>query len=227
MPQVQFGNYSQTTLAAPLSNAATSVTVNSPAPFPSVGSGPYFWATLVDAASINANVNPPAQREIVQVTALTGNTYTIVRAQDGTTGQTWNAGDYFQIRANAQALYDAAASANGMSVGITIDGAGSVITTGVKGYIFVPFVGKIKSWYVVADQAGSIVIDVWKAAGTVPTGANTIAGSQLPTLTAAQIANNINLTTWTTAVAVGDVFGFNVNSVSTVKRVTLTIRVDV
>lgn len=110
------------------------------------------------------------------------------------------------------------------TLGITIDGGGSVLTTGTKGYIVCNKAGTIDRWDIIADQSGSIVMDVWKAANpSIPTNANSITGTEKPTLTAAQIASDTSLTTWTTSVAVGDVFGFEIESVSTITRVTLTI----
>jgi hypothetical protein len=116
-------------------------------------------------------------------------------------------------------------SVTGRSVGITVDGAGAVLTT--KGYIWCPFGGTIAAWYVVADQTGSCVLDVWKVAGpTVPTNADTITGSEKPTLTAQQANSDTALATWTTAVAAGDIFGFEIESASTVTRVTLTVAIN-
>lgn len=111
------------------------------------------------------------------------------------------------------------------SFGITIDGGGSVITTGVKGYVTVPYTGTITQWTLLADQSGSIVIDVWKDtyANYPPTVADTIAGSEKPTLTAAIKNQDTTLSTWTTAVVAGDVIGFKVDSATTVTRVTLVI----
>jgi hypothetical protein len=118
-------------------------------------------------------------------------------------------------------------SVTGRSVGITVDGAGAVLTTGTKGYIWCPFGGTIAAWYVVADQTGSCVLDVWKVAGpTVPTNADTITGSEKPTLTAQQANSDTALATWTTAVAAGDIFGFEIESASTVTRVTLTVAIN-
>lgn len=112
----------------------------------------------------------------------------------------------------------------GSVIGITIDGGGDVLTVGTKGYIVCNKAGTIDRWDLVADQSGSIVMDVWKATNpSIPTNANSITGTEKPTLTAAQIASDIALSTWTTSVAVGDVFGFEIESVSTVTRVTLTI----
>jgi len=115
----------------------------------------------------------------------------------------------------------------GRAVGITVDGAGNVLTTGVKGYIWCPYAGRVQAWYVVADQPGSIQMDVWKVAGpAIPTGANSIVGADFPTLAAQQAASNTVLTLWSLPVSVGDMFGFSINSVATIKRVTLVVRVD-
>ena len=69
-------------------------------------------------------------------------------------------------------------------VGITIDGGGSVPTTGIKGFIQCPYSGTITGWAIVADQSGSASLDIWKAsssappsAPTIPTSANKISAS--------------------------------------------------
>lgn len=54
--------------------------------------------------------------------------------------------------------------------------------------------------------------------------ADTIAGSEKPTLSSVQKNQDLTLTTWTTAIAAGDILAFNVDSVATVTRVVLTIR---
>lgn len=113
------------------------------------------------------------------------------------------------------------------TVGLTIDGGGSTITTGIKGDITIPFNGYINAWYLTADQAGSIVIDVWKDvfANFPPTVLDSIAGSEKPTLSAAASNSDTNLTTWTKTVSSGDVIRFNVDSVSTVTRVNLILKI--
>ena len=97
-------------------------------------------------------------------------------------------------------------------------------STGVKGYVAIPFDCTIDSWYIIADQAGSIVIDVWKDSGALPTVANTIAGTEKPTLSSATVASDVDLTSWGKDTTAGDVVGFNVDSADTVERVTLTIK---
>lgn len=109
---------------------------------------------------------------------------------------------------------------------LNVDGGGNVITTGQKGYITIPFACTIQSVTMIADQVGSCVVDIWKAAyPTIPTVANTIAASALPTLSSSQKSQDTTLTGWTTAVSAGDVLGFNVNSVSTITRLNLVLKV--
>lgn len=111
--------------------------------------------------------------------------------------------------------------------GITIDGGGSAITTGIKGDITIPFNCYIDSWYLTADQAGSIVIDVWKdtLVNFPPTALDAIAGSEKPTLSGAAFNSDTNLTTWTKSVNANDVVRFNVDSVATITRANLVIKV--
>lgn len=127
------------------------------------------------------------------------------------------------------AKIDSTADVKRKQVGITIDGGGSAITTGIKGFIPIDFNGTIESWNLIADQSGSIVIDVWKDtyANYPPTVAYTIAGTEKPTLSSVNKNQDLNLSTWSTTINRGDVIGFNVDSVSTVTRVTLTLTVIV
>ena len=114
------------------------------------------------------------------------------------------------------------------STGITIDGGGTTITTGEKGFIQIPFNCTIESWTLIADQSGSIVIDIWKDtyANAPPTAGDTITASAKPTLSSAQKNTNSTLTGWTTTITAGDVLGFNVDSATTVTRVTLILKLE-
>lgn len=124
------------------------------------------------------------------------------------------------------AIGQLATIAAGFTVGI--DGGGSAITTGLKLYVEMPFAMTVTGWTIVADQAGAIVIDIWKDtyANFPPDVADTIAGTEKPTLSGpAQKNQDLTLTTWSTlAIAQGDVLAFNVDSASTVEFVAVTIR---
>jgi len=108
-----------------------------------------------------------------------------------------------------------------------IDGGGSAITTGQKGHLEIPFACTIQAATLLADQSGSIVIDIWKDtyANFPPTVADTITASAKPTLSSAQKYQDTTLTGWTTAISAGDILAFNVDSAATVTRVTLSLKV--
>jgi hypothetical protein len=108
-----------------------------------------------------------------------------------------------------------------------IDGGGSAITTGVKGDIMIPFNCTILGWDIVADTSGSIVVDVWKDsyANFPPTVADTITGTEKPTLSSAVKNQDTALSSWTTTLTRNDWLRFNVDSASTSTRVTVAIRV--
>lgn len=112
------------------------------------------------------------------------------------------------------------------AISFTIDGGGAAIATGQKGHIEVPFDMTVTGWTIVADQSGSIVVDVWKDtyANFPPTVADTIAGSEKPTLSSAQKNQDLSLSSWATTLTKGDILAFNVDSASTVTRVTVSIR---
>ena len=116
-------------------------------------------------------------------------------------------------------------------IGIVIDGGSSAITTGVKGFVRTNFAGTITKWTVLsidgAATAGTLVVDVWKDvyASYPPTVADSITASAKPTLSGTNKAESSTLTGWTTAVAVGDVIGFNVDSAATVTKALVQLEV--
>ena len=87
--QLLVANNAKTTLAANMDATATTMTIStgtaSRFPSPVLGSS-YFLVTLVDASTGQS-------REILQVTEVVGDTFTVVRAQEGTTALPWVAND--------------------------------------------------------------------------------------------------------------------------------------
>lgn len=108
-----------------------------------------------------------------------------------------------------------------------IDGGGSTITTGTKGSIVIPFACTITQMTALADQTGSIVVDIWRDtfANAPPTDADSITASAPITLSGATKAQDGALTGWATAIAAGDVLAFNVDSVATIQRLTIALTV--
>ena len=95
MSNLKFTNNATTTLANAISNVATSLTVaaGTGVKFPAITAPQFFHATLVK----NGN---PAIFEIVLVTAVSGDTFTIQRglpAPDNTTPLSWAVGDFFNL----------------------------------------------------------------------------------------------------------------------------------
>jgi hypothetical protein len=100
------------------------------------------------------------------------------------------------------------------------------ISAGNKGYLVMPYACTIKSWYIVGDTSGSCVIDIWKRAGAIPTVAHSITASAKPSLTNQQLNNSSTLTGWVTNVSQGDVVSFNVDSVSGLRDITISIKIE-
>lgn len=104
-----------------------------------------------------------------------------------------------------------------------IDGAGSTITTGDKGYLEIPFSATLTRWTILADQVGSANVMIEKApyAAFPPVAANSInnAGFTLST----QNKNQGTLFEVNTITA-GDILAYEVISASAVTRLTVSLR---
>lgn len=105
---IKFTNNATTTLASGINSSVTSLTVASGTGtlFPTLSGSDVFYATLANLAGTV---------EIVQVTARSTDTFTIVRAQDGTTAASWSAGDKVELRPTAAGLAAMAQTANNLS----------------------------------------------------------------------------------------------------------------
>ena len=115
-----------------------------------------------------------------------------------------------------------------VSITFIIDGGGSAITTGIKGDLEIPFACTIAQATMLADQSGSIVVDVWKDtyANYPPTDADSITASAPPTITTAAKSQDSTLTGWTKAIVTGSTLRFNVDSCTTIERCTLALKVS-
>jgi hypothetical protein len=86
--------------------------------FPTLGSGDYFFGTLVNTSNV---------LEIVKVTARSSDSLTVVRGQDGTSGTAFAIGDRFELRPVAALFEDiidnaavAGITAAGNNIGIGV-----------------------------------------------------------------------------------------------------------
>jgi microcystin-dependent protein len=92
---VKLSNNASSRLSGSITNSATSLAVEDASAFPALSPGEWFPATIVDSL---------ANREIVKVTARSGATFTIERAQEGTAARAFNAGSRVDLRATSAAL---------------------------------------------------------------------------------------------------------------------------
>lgn len=99
MANLLFNNNAAGTLSAGITNAATSITLGAGqgARFPLPVPPQVFYVTLTDAAT-------QTLIEIVKVTAVSGDIFSITRAQDGTSALSWVAGDIVSQRTIALEL---------------------------------------------------------------------------------------------------------------------------
>lgn len=109
---------------------------------------------------------------------------------------------------------------------VVFDGGGSVLSTGVQSpnpYLLEDLT--VEGWTLLADQSGSVVIDIWHDtyANYPPTVADTITASDKPTITTATKGQDLAPTGWTTSLNAGSSLRFNIDSVTTIESVTLTL----
>lgn len=109
-----------------------------------------------------------------------------------------------------------------------VDDGTTALSTGIKGDIRFGYACTIIAVTLLADQSGSIVVDLWKDtyANYPPVVGDSITASAKPTITTALKATDATLTGWTTSVSAGDIIRVNVDSATTVTRVTLSIDVS-
>jgi hypothetical protein len=96
---VLYANNAASRLAASITNVATSfsVTAGHGAKFPAITGGDYFYATLMDSAG---------NLEVVKVTARATDTFTVARAQEGTTARAYSVNDIVDLRITKLMLDD-------------------------------------------------------------------------------------------------------------------------
>lgn len=115
------------------------------------------------------------------------------------------------------------------SLEFIIDGGGGVIAADEQGHLEVPFDCEIQSVELLADQTGAIKVDIWKDtyANFPPTDADSITGGNEPEITAGnQKYQDTTLTGWTKSLSKGEILAYNVDSVTTIERVTVTLKVN-
>jgi len=103
---------------------------------------------------------------------------------------------------------------------LIIDGGGSAITSGIKGFVEIPFDCNITQVTMLADISGSAVVDIWKDtyANHAPTDADSITASAVPFISS-------TLTGWTKSFSAGDILAFNVDSATIITLLTISLKI--
>jgi hypothetical protein len=169
---------------------------------------------LADVILVDTRANQPAASAVSEgaLYAVTDESYKIERSN----GAAW------------QQFGPTPTSAT-RAITLVISGGGSAITTGIKADVMVPYAATITKVTSLADQSGSIVVDIWKDsyANYPPTDADSITAAAPPTISAATKSEDATLTGWTTSIAAGDTLRFNVDSAATITRLVLIMTVTV
>lgn len=111
-------------------------------------------------------------------------------------------------------------------INVVIGNRNETIATGIAGDLYIPFACNLTAYTMLADQTGSVVVDIWAEAYAdyPPTNADSMCAAKEPTITTAVKSQDTNISDWTTvAVAAGDTLRFNVDSCTSITQVCLAL----
>ncbi len=149
----------------------------------------------------------------------------------------FDAGDTFRINVDSAALLTLGTliltytpiNPQMSAVALTIGDGVNDIPDGIWADVQMSVAGAWASWTLLATKpdntAGDLAVDIWSQAYAdfPPENAQSICGTDLPTLSTAVKATSSALTGWTTEFAAGDTFRINVDSSTTLKLATLVL----
>jgi hypothetical protein len=111
------------------------------------------------------------------------------------------------------------------TIGVTVDGGGTTVTTGLLGYRPIDHNYTITGWQIICDQSGSIQFDIGNCTfANYPT-TSSIVASAPPLVSSAISGQSGTLTGWTTTLAAGGFVQFSITSATTVTKATLVLQV--
>ena len=206
-------NNASTTLGAALTTGATTIVVVNGAAFPSPGLNQYFTLTLNDVAT-------GLLYEVCYCTARTGNSLTVLRAQEGTSALTWALGDYaYNSDTEATILAGLSfSSGNNPVLPFTIPAShrGVVQYCGATGTITIPPVATIPDGFlcpiVCNSTTATITVNTNSATVALPggdvTGSFTITGYQ----SGVTLQWNLSASKWNSVASPGVTLGQVLNT---------------
>jgi hypothetical protein len=179
------------------------------------GTTDYIEATAFTGNPTSQNINGASSGTWFSAALITTGGYTGPTGPAGATGLTGPAG----------ATGSTGPGSSVKTFGISLDGGGSDITTGIKADVIIPYNMTVNSWTIISPQTGSIVVDLWKDTYSAypPTSLDSIAGTEKPTLSSQNKNQDLALSTWTTSISAGDIIRFNVDSCSGIQKAVVSI----
>ena len=115
-----------------------------------------------------------------------------------------------------------------IGIAIIYDGGGTEIADNVQLWTEVVPKCDIERVTLLADQSGSIVIDLWvdSYANWPPTDADSITAAAPPTISAATKSQDSTLSGWTKAISAGDAILGNVDSCTDIEKVACCLKLS-
>jgi hypothetical protein len=111
------------------------------------------------------------------------------------------------------------------SLTLGFDGGGATLSSSANMEIVVPFACTILGWTLVADQSGTLVLDVLRSTYAEYPTMSSLCGGSKPSLSSAQKNTDSTVSGWTTALAANDILRLHVDSVTSIQRCTLMLKV--
>jgi hypothetical protein len=210
-----FSNWYATTLVGAVDDNDTALEVASP-----LGSPAANFRIVVQNGE-----EDPTNRELMIVTAKSADDFTVTRGAEGTTPMPHPADSFIAHVVTAASLIQAILDRiTAIDDTILVELPG---TPGAQVDVMIDYAAQIESWTLLADVSGSIVVDIWKDtyANYPPANADSITGSTPPTITTAIKATDDDLTGWDAIIDPGDILRFNVDSATTIGKVTVALKV--
>jgi hypothetical protein len=115
------------------------------------------------------------------------------------------------------------------AITFVLEGGAVALAPGSQGMLVVPMACIINCVYLISEDSGDIVIDIWKSsyADHPPTDADSITAAAPVTLEGSNKSLDATLTGWTKEIARNDILAFHVDSCEGIQQCTIAIMVTV
>lgn len=113
------------------------------------------------------------------------------------------------------------------TIGASFDGGSAVLSVSKTADLWVPFQTTLREVVMLSKETGSVQVGIWATgySSYPPTSANSITGTATPAISSTNKYKDTTLSTWTTTFASDTCFRFNINSVSSIVQVVVTLKI--